>query len=184
MEIINSAIKDVKIISPKIFYDERGYFFEAWNEKEFINLGITVRFVQDNQSRSIKNTLRGLHYQLNNPQGKLVRVLQGEIFDVALDLRKNSNTFGKWVGIYLSEHNKKMLWIPPGFAHGFYVTSESADIFYKCTEHYKPDDEKCIHWADKELAIEWPLEDEIIPLISKKDEKGDAFMNSPHYINI
>jgi len=181
MNITDTKIPAVKLIEPKVFGDERGFFMETWNEKSFREAGIDATFVQDNHSRSVKNTLRGLHYQIKHPQGKLVRVTRGEVFDVAVDLRKNSSTFGQWVGEYLSEDNKRMLWVPPGFAHGFLVTSETADFQYKCTDFYAPEHERSIHWDDQELAINWPLENNAALLISKKDGQGVSLSNADVY---
>lgn len=181
MKIIETKIPDVKLIEPRVFGDERGFFMETWNEKAFREAGINVTFVQDNHSRSIKNTLRGLHYQIKHPQGKLVRVTRGEVFDVAVDLRTNSPTFGQWVGEYLSEENNRMLWMPPGFAHGFLVTSEKADFQYKCTDLYAPEYERCIRWTDRKLAIEWPLPENVEPIVSQKDIQGDSFAQSAKY---
>jgi len=172
MQAIATGIPEVLILEPKVFGDERGFFMETWNEKAFREGGINAAFVQDNHSRSVKNTLRGLHYQIRQPQGKLVRVTRGEVFDVAVDLRSNSSTFGHWVGEYLSEENNRMLWVPPGFAHGFLVTSDTADFQYKCTDFYAPEHERSIHWADKTLAITWPTSAGIEPLVSKKDRAG------------
>ncbi|HCP20355.1 MULTISPECIES: dTDP-4-dehydrorhamnose 3,5-epimerase [Gammaproteobacteria] len=155
MNITDTKIPAVKLIEPKVFGDERGFFMETWNEKAFREAGINETFVQDNHSRSVKNTLRGLHYQIKQPQGKLVRVTRGEVFDVAVDLRTNSPTFGQWVGEYLSEENKRMLWVPPGFAHGFLVTSETADFQYKCTDFYAPEYERSIIWSDPEIGVQW-----------------------------
>ncbi len=181
MKITETKIPAVKLIEPKVFGDERGFFMETWNQKAFREAGINATFVQDNHSRSIKNTLRGLHYQIRQPQGKLVRVTRGEVFDVAVDLRTNSPTFGQWVGEYLSEENKRMLWVPPGFAHGFLVTSETADFQYKCTDFYAPEYERSIHWADKELAIDWPLDNSAEPLVSRKDEQALSFAQAEKY---
>lgn len=181
MKIIETRIPAVKIIEPKVFGDERGFFMETWNEKVFREAGIDANFVQDNHSRSVKNTLRGLHYQIKQPQGKLVRVTRGEVFDVAVDLRTNSLTFGQWVGVYLSEENNRMLWVPPGFAHGFLVTSATADFQYKCTDFYAPQYERSIHWADPELGINWPLEEGETPLTSTKDEEGVPFASADRY---
>jgi len=172
MNVIETKIPDVKLIEPKIFGDERGFFMETWNERNFREKGIDTTFVQDNHSRSSKNTLRGLHYQVKQPQGKLVRVIQGEVFDVAVDLRRNSPTFGEWVGEYLSENNKRILWVPPGFAHGFLVTSEIADFQYKCTNYYAPEYERSLSWSDARLAINWPINDVSKVLVSPKDKAG------------
>jgi dTDP-4-dehydrorhamnose 3,5-epimerase len=181
MKIIETKIPDVKLIEPKVFGDERGFFMETWNEKAFRAAGINATFVQDNHSRSVKNTLRGLHYQIKQPQGKLVRVTRGEVFDVAVDLRKNSPTFGQWVGEVLSEENHRMLWVPPGFAHGFLVTSETADFQYKCSDFYAPQQERCIHWADRKLGVDWPILDGIDPLVSQKDQEGSSLDGAEVY---
>lgn len=174
MKTVNTRIPDVLIIEPKVFGDERGFFFESYNEESFFQLtGLRKRFVQDNHSRSGKGVLRGLHYQINLPQGKLVRVVSGEVFDVAVDIRSNSPTFGQWVGEYLSEQNKRQMWIPEGFAHGFLVVSDYADFLYKTTDYYSPEYERCIQWNDMELGIEWPLEVE--PQLSQKDRNGVPF---------
>lgn len=170
MQITATRIPDVKLIQPKVFEDSRGYFLESWNALVYAEAGIAVDFVQDNHSLSIRHTLRGLHYQLNKPQGKLVRCTRGEVFDVAVDLRPGSSTRCQWVGAYLSGDNNCQLWIPPGFAHGFLVLSDIAEIQYKCTEFYSPASEQCIHWADPTLAILWPLGGEA--LLSEKDAKG------------
>jgi dTDP-4-dehydrorhamnose 3,5-epimerase len=182
MRITETNIPDVKLIEPKVFGDERGFFMETWNEKAFREAGISATFVQDNHSRSVKNTLRGLHYQIKQPQGKLVRVTRGEVFDVAVDLRTNSPTFGQWVGEYLSEKNNRMLWVPPGFAHGFLVTSETADFQYKCTNFYAPEHERSIHWADRTLGIEWPNLDDSEPLVSNKDQEGVGLPEAEFYL--
>lgn len=171
MKIIETRIPDVKLIEPKVFGDERGFFMETWNEKAFREAGINATFVQDNHSGSVKNTLRGLHYQIKQPQGKLVRVTRGEVFDVAVDMRKSSSSFGKWVGEFLSEENKRMLWIPAGFAHGFFVTSEVAEFQYKCTDFYAPEAERTLLWNDRSIAIEWPIE-HAEPILSPKDRAG------------
>ncbi|MEZ8612206.1 dTDP-4-dehydrorhamnose 3,5-epimerase [Vibrio sp. 10N.239.311.D11] len=172
MKVIDTRIPDVKIIEPSVFGDERGFFMETWNQKKFEELvtGKPTQFVQDNHSKSKQGILRGLHYQTENTQGKLVRVVSGEVFDVAVDVRKDSPTFGKWVGVYLSAENKRQLWVPEGFAHGFYVTSEEADFIYKCTDYYKPDAEMTISWDDDELNIAWPLTGK--PNVSSKDAQG------------
>jgi dTDP-4-dehydrorhamnose 3,5-epimerase len=175
MKIIETSIPEVKIIEPKVFGDERGFFMETWNERAFSEAGIDANFVQDNHSRSVKNTLRGLHYQVKQPQGKLVRVTRGEVFDVAVDLRTKSPTFGQWVGKYLSEENNRMLWVPPGFAHGFLVTSETADFQYKCTDFYAPEYERTILWNDPVLAIDWGIKHENTLLLSAKDKAGDSY---------
>lgn len=170
MKVEQTSITGVVILEPTIYGDARGFFFESFNEEEMARIGLTYRFVQDNHSRSQKNVLRGLHYQIKKPQGKLVRVVAGEVFDVAVDIRKSSPTFGKWVGAYLSAENKRMFWVPPGFAHGFLVLSESADFLYKTTEFYAPEFERTILWNDSDLAIQWPLAGE--PILSDKDHRG------------
>lgn len=175
MKITETRIPDVKLIEPKVFGDERGFFMETWNELAFREAGINATFVQDNHSRSVKNTLRGLHYQIKQPQGKLVRVTRGEVFDVAVDLRSNSPTFGQWIGECLSEENNRMLWVPPGFAHGFLVTSDTADFQYKCTDFYAPEYERTVHWADATLKIKWPYFGHAEPNMSEKDAKGAEF---------
>ena len=163
-----TAIADVLVIEPQVHGDHRGYFMETWRKSEMESLGIFEEFVQDNQSKSLQNTLRGLHYQLKHPQGKLVRVLAGEIFDVVVDLRKSSTSFGHWIGEILSAENHKQLWLPAGFAHGFYVLSDSAEIAYKCTEYYDAEDDRSLLWNDPDLAIDWPLLNDQ-PLLSDKD---------------
>ena len=178
MNITETRIPDIKLIEPKVFGDERGFFMETWNEQAFREAGIEATFVQDNNSRSVKNTLRGLHYQIKQPQGKLVRVTRGEVFDVAVDLRTNSPTFGQWVGEYLSEDNNRMLWVPPGFAHGFLVTSDSADFQYKCTDFYSPEYERSVLWNDPEVGIDWGVESKSELLLSVKDTKGQAFVSA------
>jgi dTDP-4-dehydrorhamnose 3,5-epimerase len=168
MKVIPTTIPDVLILEPKVFGDSRGFFFESFNAKVFREAtGVTAHFVQDNHSRSARGVLRGLHYQIEQPQGKLVRCTQGEVFDVVVDIRRDSLTYGQWVGEILSEENKRLMWIPPGLAHGFLVLSDSADFLYKTTEYYAPQHERAILWNDSTLAIDWPLPDE--PLLSAKD---------------
>jgi dTDP-4-dehydrorhamnose 3,5-epimerase len=169
MKVIDTTIPDVKIIESTVYGDERGFFMETWNQTKFEELvtGKPTLFVQDNHSKSKKGILRGLHFQTENTQGKLVRVVSGEVFDVAVDIRKGSPTFGKWVGEYLSAENKRQLWVPEGFAHGFYVTSDEAEFVYKCTDYYNPKAEHSIAWDDNDIAIEWPIEE--APLLSEKD---------------
>jgi dTDP-4-dehydrorhamnose 3,5-epimerase len=171
MQIIDTAIADLKIIEPKVFGDSRGFFVETWNEATFVKLGIAGKFVQDNHSRSSKGILRGLHYQLQQTQGKLVRVLHGEVYDVAVDMRRSSPTFGKHVGVLLNDENKRMFWVPPGFAHGFVVLSEAADFLYKCTDFYAPQFERSLLWNDPALGIDWQLKG-MTPSLSAKDEVG------------
>lgn len=169
MHIQTTDIPDVVIIEPKVFGDDRGFFYESFNERSFQELtGVTTSFVQDNHSKSAKNVLRGLHYQIQQPQGKLVRVVAGEVFDVAVDIRKSSPTFGRWVGVVLSAENKRQLWVPPGFAHGFVVTSESAEFLYKTTDYWAPEFERSILWNDPAIGIQWPIDGS--PLLSAKDQ--------------
>ena len=172
MKVIDTKITDVKIIEPSVFGDERGFFMETWNQNKFEELvtGKSTQFVQDNHSKSKRGILRGLHYQTENTQGKLVRVVSGEVFDVAVDIRKGSPTFGQWVGEYLSAENKRQLWVPEGFAHGFYVTSDEAEFVYKCTDYYNPKFEESIFWKDPDIAINWPTKGE--PILSDKDRAG------------
>ncbi|KJF85068.1 dTDP-4-dehydrorhamnose 3,5-epimerase [Photobacterium phosphoreum] len=169
MKVIDTSIPDVKIIEPTVFGDDRGFFMETWNQNKFEDLvtGKPTKFVQDNHSKSKKGILRGLHYQTENTQGKLVRVVSGEVFDVAVDIRKDSTTFGQWVGVYLSAENKRQLWIPEGFAHGFYVISDEAEFVYKCTDYYNPSAEISIAWNDSNIKVDWPLSNE--PVLSEKD---------------
>ncbi|KAB7627326.1 dTDP-4-dehydrorhamnose 3,5-epimerase [Alkalilimnicola sp. S0819] len=162
-------IPEVVLIEPKVFGDERGFFLESWNRQSFAKAGIDQDFVQDNHSSSAQGVLRGLHYQIRQPQGKLVRVISGEVFDVAVDLRRGSPHFGRWVGARLSAQNKHMLWVPPGFAHGFYVLSERAEFCYKCTDYYAPEHERSLRWDDSRLAIDWPLPPGTEPVLSAKD---------------
>ena len=178
MKCSRSAISDVLIFEPVTHEDDRGYFMETFRLSYFHSEGINVQFVQDNQSMSKKGTLRGLHYQLEFPQGKLVRVISGEVFDVAVDLRKSSNTFGKWVGQVLSSSNKRQFWIPPGFAHGFLVLSERAELVYKCTDYFNPDDDHSLIWNDPDIAIHWPATVEK-SLLSRKDSEGKLLTEAP-----
>lgn len=171
MKATRLAIPDVVLFEPKVFGDDRGFFFESFNHAQFEEaIGRKVSFVQDNHSKSAKNVLRGLHYQIQQPQGKLVRVISGEVFDVAVDIRKNSSTFGKWVGETLTAENTKQVWVPEGFAHGFVVLSDTAEFLYKTTDYYAPQHERCIVWNDVSLNIQWPLKEE--PILSAKDIKG------------
>jgi dTDP-4-dehydrorhamnose 3,5-epimerase len=174
MNIIPTTIPDVKILEPKVFGDARGFFFESYNERAFRQAtGLDVGFVQDNHSRSARGVLRGLHYQVRQPQGKLVRVVRGSVFDVAVDLRQSSPTFGQWVGAELSEENQRQMWVPAGFAHGFLVTSDSADFLYKTTDYYAPEHERCLAWNDPSVGVAWPLAG-ITPQLSAKDLQGQA----------
>lgn len=171
MQVVQTAIPEVLIIEPQVFGDERGFFFESFNQRKFETLtGIKTEFVQDNHSKSAINVLRGLHYQLEQPQGKLVRVVAGEVFDVAVDVRRHSATFGKWVGVVLSGENKRQLWVPPGFAHGFLVLKDGTEFLYKTTDYYAPQHERCIRWDDPAIGIEWPLIN--APVLSAKDQLG------------
>jgi dTDP-4-dehydrorhamnose 3,5-epimerase len=181
MKVVKTELPEVLIIEPKVFGDERGFFFESFSQRAWQEAtGLKRDFVQDNHSRSIKGVLRGLHYQLPPAaQGKLVRCVNGEIFDVVVDLRKNSATFGKWVGVHLSAENKKQLWIPEGFAHGFKVLSEVADFLYKTTNYYSPDHERCIRWDDSQLAISWP--GGTTPVLSPKDVEGNRFSDAEYF---
>jgi len=175
MEFINTEIPDVVIIEPIVFEDDRGFFLESYQKQSFFDAGITYEFVQDNHSSSQAYTLRGLHYQVTHTQGKLVRAIVGEIFDVAVDLRRNSPYFGKWVGTYLSAQNKHQLWIPPGFGHGFIALSPHTDILYKATDYYDQRGERCIRWSDPDLAINWPIPEGVTPLVSEKDASAPSF---------
>ena len=183
MEVIPTRIPDVKLIKPRVFGDERGFFMETWNARAFAEAGVDNDFVQDNHSRSIRYTLRGLHYQIERPQGKLVRAVKGKVFDVAVDMRKKSKTYGKWVGEVISEYNNYQLWVPPGFAHGFLVLSEYVDFVYKCTDFYSPESERCIRWDDTDLEIEWPIcaKEKSKIIISEKDRNGERFCNADFY---
>ena len=170
MEIRQTTLPGVVVIEPRVFGDARGYFKETWQAGRYAAAGVDAAFVQDNLSRSRRGTLRGLHFQLRHPQGKLVQVFRGEVFDAAVDVRRGSPTFGRWEGTLLSETNHRQLYIPPGFAHGFYVLSETADLFYKCTNTYYPEDERTLLWNDPAVGIEWPLDGE--PILSEKDRRG------------
>ena len=171
MQIVQTAIPDVLILEPKVFGDDRGFFFESFNQQTFQNLtGIKSNFVQDNHSKSAANVLRGLHYQIEQAQGKLVRVTSGEVFDVVVDIRRQSATFGKWVGALLSAENKRQMWIPPGFAHGFVVLKDNTEFLYKTTDYYAPQYERCIRWDDPAIGIEWPVSQP--PILSVKDQQG------------
>ena len=181
MKMIPLSIPEVILIEPKVFGDDRGFFFESFNRAEFETaIGRKVDFVQDNHSRSANNVLRGLHYQIQQPQGKLVRVVVGEVFDVAVDIRKSSSTFGQWVGEVLSAENKRQMWVPEGFAHGFLVLSETAEFLYKTTDYYAPEFERCIAWCDTSLAIDWPIENS--PSLSNKDSQGQSFSSAEVFV--
>jgi dTDP-4-dehydrorhamnose 3,5-epimerase len=177
MKFTPLAIPDVMVLEPQVFSDDRGFFYESFNHRQFEDaVGKSVQFVQDNHSRSAKNVLRGLHYQIAQPQGKLVRVVQGEVFDVAVDIRKNSPTFGKWVGEVLSADNKKQLWVPEGFAHGFVTLSDTAEFLYKTTNYYAPAHERCIKWNDPTVGIAWNID--AVPLVSTKDQLGSELLTA------
>lgn len=176
MNIIETPIPDLKVFEPKVFGDERGFFVETFRQSHFDELGIEAQFVQDNHSSSSKGVLRGLHYQIKNPQGKLVRVISGEVYDVAVDLRKSSATFGQHVGVHLSAENKRIFWVPPGFAHGFVVLSDMAEFVYKCTEYYAPEYDRSLLWNDPELNIDWHLDVE--PELSEKDKQAKLLVDA------
>jgi dTDP-4-dehydrorhamnose 3,5-epimerase len=179
MKIIPATIPEVLVIEPKVFGDARGFFLESFNQRIFNQItGLDVQFVQDNHSHSQQGVLRGLHYQIQQPQGKLVQVIRGAVFDVAVDIRRSSPTFGQWVGVTLTEANHHQLWIPPGFAHGFYVLSEYADFLYKTTDYYAPEFERCIAWNDKGIGIQWPFIGTMQPVISDKDRRGVALADA------
>jgi len=180
MKVVSTSIPGLLIVEPKVFGDDRGFFFESFNERVWRELtGLDSRFVQDNHSKSAENVLRGLHYQMVKPQGKLVRVVSGEVYDVAVDIRRSSPTFGKWEGCYLSAANKRQFWVPEGFAHGFLVVSDHAEFLYKTTDYYAPEFERCIAWDDPELAIDWPLVGE--PILSAKDMQGKLFRDAEYF---
>ncbi len=176
MQKIATSLPGVFVLDPRVFGDDRGFFLESYNERDFAELGIDSRFVQDNHSSSRRNVLRGLHYQIRQPQGKLVRVVEGEVLDVAVDLRRSSQQFGRWEAVRLSAENKRMLWIPAGFAHGFRVTSETAQVLYKATDYYAPEHERTLSWNDPELKIDWEIEGDPImsPIVSEKDQRGSS----------
>ena len=179
MKVVPSALPDVLLIEPSVFGDARGFFFESWNRRAFSEAGVEAEFVQDNHSRSAHNVLRGLHYQIEHAQGKLVRVCAGAVFDVAVDVRRSSPTFGRWVGMELSAANRHMLWIPPGFAHGFVVVSDSAEFLYKTTDYWYPEHERTLLWNDPALAIQWPLDGP--PVVAAKDTAGRPLASADLY---
>jgi len=181
MKVVDTSIPDVKIIEPKVFGDERGFFLETFRDDWFRENVADVVFVQDNHSKSSEGILRGMHYQLEQTQGKLVRVTSGEVYDVAIDMRKNSPSFGQWFGVLLSAENKRQLWVPAGFAHGFYVTSESAEFVYKCTDYYAPEHEVSVKWDDPKLNITWPIIENTAPSLSVKDDNGLLFDDAPTF---
>ena len=179
MKLIPTNLPDVLLFEPKVFGDARGFFMESYNRRTMAELGLDAEFVQDNHSRSARNVLRGLHYQIVHPQGKLVRVVAGEVYDVAVDLRRSSPTFGQWTGQTLSADNKRMMWVPPGFAHGFCVISEFAEFLYKTTDYWHPEHERSLLWNDPDLAIDWPLQDE--PVLAAKDQAGRPLCDAETY---
>lgn len=181
MKVTPTSIPEVRVIEPVVWSDARGFLLEAWQADRFRQAGIDLPFVQDNHSRSVRGTLRGLHYQIEQAQGKLVRVVTGRIFDVAVDLRRGSPTFARWTGVELSEDNYRQLWIPPGFAHGFYVMSAQADVMYKCTALYAAEHERTLRWDDPEVGVEWPLTGAGLPLVSAKDAAGLSLRAAPVY---
>ena len=181
MEIIETDLPEVRLIEPTVYRDERGFFMETWQQKTFMEAGLPGHFVQDNHSGSKQGILRGLHYQIQKPQGKLVRAVVGEVFDVAVDLRKSSPNFGRWVGVRLSAENKRMIWVPPGFAHGYYVLSDWAEILYKATDFYAPEFERTLLWKDPQIGIDWPLVDGRPPLLSPKDAAGRPLAGAQVY---
>ncbi len=174
IEVEETTLEGVKLITPRVFDDPRGYFMETFNARDYREAGLAHEYVQDNHSRSVRGVLRGLHYQYPTWQGKLVRVVSGEVFDVAVDIRRNSPTYARWFGVTLSAQNKKLLYIPPGFAHGFCVTSDAADVLYKCTALYSPAEDRCVLWNDPEIGVDWPLDN---PLVSERDQKGARLAN-------
>lgn len=181
MKFVETPLKDVYLLEPTVFGDQRGFFLETWNRETFRKAGFDLDFVQDNHSRSARGILRGLHFQMEHTQGKLVRVTSGEVFDVAVDLRRSSPTLGQWFGVTLSADNKRMLWVPPGFAHGFYVTSEYADFIYKCTDVYHPASEKSLAWDDPTVGIAWPVPAGETPQLSAKDAQGLSWDDCPRF---
>jgi len=183
MKIEPSKIHEVVLFSPQIFKDTRGFFMETWNRREFAKLGFTHDFVQDNFTSSKKDTLRGIHYQLQNPQGKLIRVAKGEIFDVAVDLRRTSATFGQWAGFRLCAEDHQLLWIPPGFGHGFLALKDDSEVIYKCTDYYNPAAERCIVWNDPDLAVAWPVPTDFQPILSEKDKNGSRFRDAQFFLS-
>ena len=181
MEFVPTRIPEVVLIKPRVFGDARGFFFETWHERKFAAAGIAGHFVQDNHSHSTRYSLRGLHFQIRQPQGKLVRVSRGEVYDVVVDLRRSSPHFGQWVGVLLSETNHHMLWVPPGFAHGYLALSEEIDFLYKCTDFYAPEHERAIRWDDAQLGVQWPLPANVTPLVSDKDARAPSFRDADTY---
>jgi dTDP-4-dehydrorhamnose 3,5-epimerase len=181
MQFTPTRLPEVVLITPRVFGDARGYFFETWQQQRFAQAGISAQFVQDNHSHSVRHTLRGLHYQIQQPQGKLVRVTRGKVYDVAVDLRRGSARFGQWVGVALSDVNHQMLWVPPGFAHGYLALSEEVDFLYKCTDLYAPQHERSIRWDDPQLSVQWPLPPGTAPQLSAKDAIAPLFADAETY---
>lgn len=181
MDITATSIPEVKIIKPRVHGDDRGFFTETWRADSFAAAGIGPEFVQDNHSRSRRGVLRGMHYQVRQPQGKLVRVIAGEVYDAAVDMRRSSATFGRWTGVLLSAENRRQLWVPEGFAHGFLVLSESADFVYKCTSYYSPEDERCLRWNDPRVGVGWPLDRIGKPLLSDRDAAAASFAEAEYF---
>lgn len=181
MEFVPTRLPEVVLIKPRVFGDPRGFFFESWQQEKFTAAGISAHFVQDNHSHSVRHTLRGLHYQIEQTQGKLVRVSKGEVYDVAVDIRRSSPRFGQWVGVHLSDENHHMLWVPPGFAHGYLALSEEIDFLYKCTDLYAPVHERAIRWDDPELGIQWPLAADAQAILSGKDAVAPLFRDAEHF---
>jgi dTDP-4-dehydrorhamnose 3,5-epimerase len=178
MEFIPTRLPEVILIKPRVFGDARGFFFETWHERKFAAAGIAGHFVQDNHSHSTRHTLRGLHFQIRQPQGKLVRVSRGEVFDVVVDIRRSSPHFGQWVGVLLSDTNHHMLWVPPGFAHGYLALSDEIDFLYKCTDFYAPEHERALRWDDPEIGVQWPLPADARPVLSAKDAVAPLFKDA------
>ncbi len=181
MQFEPTRLPEVVLIKPRVFSDERGFFFETWQQQKFAEADIGAGFVQDNHSRSNQFTLRGLHFQSRQPQGKLVRVTRGEAYDVAVDIRRSSPRFGQWVGVYLNENNHHMLWVPPGFAHGYLALSDGVDFLYKCTDFYSPQDERAIRWNDPSVAVDWPLPSRTVPILSAKDAGAPLLTDAETY---
>jgi dTDP-4-dehydrorhamnose 3,5-epimerase len=181
MQFTPTRLPEVVLITPRVFGDARGYFFETWQQRQFAQAGISAQFVQDNHSHSVRHTLRGLHYQIQQPQGKLVRVTRGKVYDVAVDLRRGSARFGQWVGVALSDVNHQMLWVPPGFAHGYLALSEEVDFLYKCTDLYAPQHERSIRWDDPQLSVQWPLPPGTAPQLSAKDAIAPLLADAETY---
>jgi dTDP-4-dehydrorhamnose 3,5-epimerase len=182
MELEPTRLPEVVLIKPRVFGDARGFFFESWQERAFAAAGIGTSFVQDNHSHSTRHTLRGLHFQVQQPQGKLVRVTRGEVFDVAVDIRRGSPRYGQWAGVVLNDANHQMLWVPPGFAHGYLALTEEVDFLYKCTDYYAPEYERAIRWDDPQLAVNWPLPAGIVPVLSSKDAAAPLFSHAQSYL--